>query len=191
MKICSICKQSKDFLAFGKHKGHADGLQSSCKICRQSARTDKQSEAYYKGRYQRDKEEMKVQAKIRYEANKEHILPRNAEYKKEWDRENPEKKSKYFKNWCAKYPEKRRLKDKTRQKRFRTATPKWLTKEQKNDIKFFYIIAENYTKITGIQYHVDHIIPLKGEIVSGLHVPWNLQVITKQENLRKGNFLQE
>jgi 5-methylcytosine-specific restriction endonuclease McrA len=40
---------------------------------------------------------------------------------------------------------------------------------------------------TGIEWHVDHIIPLKGEMVSGLHIYSNLRVIPKIENLRKGN----
>lgn len=67
------------------------------------------------------------------------------------------------------------------------ATPKWLTKNQLNQIESLYKLSKTIEKITNIKYHVDHIIPLQGENVSGLHVPWNLRVITASENLSKSN----
>lgn len=66
-------------------------------------------------------------------------------------------------------------------------TPQWLSKLQKDNMKLFYEAAAKMTKEIGIKFAVDHIIPLQNENVSGLHVPWNLQVLTKKENCSKGN----
>jgi hypothetical protein len=74
-----------------------------------------------------------------------------------------------------------------RRKRNQQATPKWLTYIQKKEIRSLYIIAQTSTKITGVKYVVDHIVPLVGDTVCGLHVPWNLQIMTQEDNLLKSN----
>jgi hypothetical protein len=66
-------------------------------------------------------------------------------------------------------------------------TPKWLSDIHRKAMNLFYQQAKNLTKQTGVLHHVDHIVPLNGKTVSGLHVPWNLQVITAKENCSKSN----
>lgn len=69
----------------------------------------------------------------------------------------------------------------------RQATPSWLSAEHKKQTAFFYSERDRLTKETGIRMQVDHIIPLRGKNVSGLHVPWNLQVLPAKDNNRKSN----
>jgi 5-methylcytosine-specific restriction endonuclease McrA len=74
-----------------------------------------------------------------------------------------------------------------RRRRFRDATPKWLSPEQRMEIRLKYRLAIELSRATGIRHAVDHEVPIQGEDVCGLHVPWNLQVITQEENLKKYN----
>jgi hypothetical protein len=71
----------------------------------------------------------------------------------------------------------------------RRAEPRWLTREDKRAIIQAYRDARDSTTLVGVQYHVDHIVPLKGRRVSGLHVPWNLRVLDARANLKKHNHL--
>lgn len=66
-------------------------------------------------------------------------------------------------------------------------SPKWLTEEDRWMIQEAYDLAALRTKLLGFSWHVDHIIPLQGKIVSGLHVPLNLQVIPGKDNVAKAN----
>lgn len=82
-----------------------------------------------------------------------------------------------YTSWRINNPGKKAHKESLRRCRQLKATPKWANLYE---IKKFY---ENCPK----GYHVDHIIPLKGKNISGLHVIGNLQYLPAKENLKKGN----
>ena len=66
-------------------------------------------------------------------------------------------------------------------------TPSWLTENDYKEMEKYYIKANEIEVETGVKQHVDHIIPLQGENISGLHMPSNLQILPATENLSKGN----
>ena len=88
-------------------------------------------------------------------------------------------------------PEKNRARRYRRNSREKDAMPSWLTDKQNQEIVWIYEEAARLSALKGVKYHVDHIVPLQGENVCGLHVPWNLRCITAHENLVKGNRLEE
>ncbi|MBU9378733.1 HNH endonuclease signature motif containing protein [Burkholderia gladioli] len=75
---------------------------------------------------------------------------------------------------------------KRRRARERRATPRWLSPVQRELIAVIYTYAETLTRGTGELHVVDHIVPLDGKLVCGLHVPWNLRATHWLENARKG-----
>ena len=95
----------------------------------------------------------------------------------------------YRNTWKENNKVQMRADTKARRRKHREATPPWLTRKQKTEIRQLYQIAITMTQTTGEQYVVDHIIPLRSHEVCGLHVPWNLRVITQGENLKKSNKL--
>lgn len=104
-----------------------------------------------------------------------------------WRAANPEKYLNISRTWKPRNPAHRRAKAAERRAVKLQRTPTWLTETDLSAIKAIYAQAVEKTRATGVCWHVDHIVPLLGENVSGLHVPWNLQVIPGSENMRKGN----
>lgn len=74
----------------------------------------------------------------------------------------------------------------TRRFRIKNATPGWV---DRTGLREFYIASAHISDISGIPHEVDHVYPLVHAKFSGLHVPWNLQILTASENSSKGNRL--
>jgi 5-methylcytosine-specific restriction endonuclease McrA len=115
-----------------------------------------------------------------YETNKERVKERaNAR--------PTEDKQRYRDKWAEENVVIVRAFTKARRRKHRSATPLWLTDAQFKDIRAIYEQAISLSRATGVPYVVDHIIPLQHEDICGLHVPWNLRVITRKENGLKSN----
>jgi hypothetical protein len=147
------------------------------------------------------KEKQKILSKKHYEHNKELTKERA----KAWALANPEKRyaihrknrEKDLENHNARNrewnknnkPIKAALQGKRKAAQLQR-TPKWLTESELRMIEAKYSLAAMLTRETGIIHHVDHIIPLQGKKVSGLHVFSNLRVIPGTDNVKKSNSYQ-
>ena len=107
----------------------------------------------------------------------------------EWQKINPQHNRKSSSKWKKNNAGRTRAIIAKRRADKLKRTPPWLTGEQLIAMRKLYKQAAWLTEITGVKWHVDHIVPLKGKNVSGLHIPDNLQVIPALENLKKGNKL--
>lgn len=104
-----------------------------------------------------------------------------------WRAANPEKVAAYRKSAgpaVYKHRASKIANNAERKARKLKATPNWADRDLMTSL---YKLAAIYTKVTGTEYHVDHIVPLRGETVCGLHVHNNLQILEGQENRLKGN----
>lgn len=89
-------------------------------------------------------------------------------------------------NWQKNHPAKKYESSMARHTKKLQRTPSWLNDGHRLEIESIYKYC-SALRSCGLDYHVDHIVPLRGKTVSGLHAPWNLQVIHATENLQKGN----
>jgi hypothetical protein len=102
-----------------------------------------------------------------------------------WAEVNKEKKKEYDLGWKSQNKPAVRSYQAKRRAKVKKATPPWLTEAHYEAIKAVYEEADRLSAETGVEYQVDHIVPLSGKTVSGLHVPWNLRAIPAYENQRR------
>ncbi len=182
MKICKKCFQEKEMCEFYKNKAKPDGHAYICKMCdnernkiRQKQLSAKSTRRIYSRQY-REENADRLNAYF-----KQYFLDHRDEYKKrerEWRKNNPERSKEIGRKNFQKPS--RKAKHKANQAMRRAIKLKATLPGYEVQIKKIY---ENCPK----GHHVDHIVPLRGTEVWGLHVPWNLQYLPALENLKKGN----
>lgn len=166
-----------------------------CLQCDKSTEKSLQRKEYY----ERNKESIKKKVSAWASANPE----KRGKTTKKWNDKNPGWHTEYGKKWAEKNPEKMREKAKRRlqkdpsyfahynalrKARKIQATPKWANLSAIRDI---YKACRCISKLSRIQHDVDHIIPLKGKNVCGLHVEYNLRPIPSFQNRKKWCFVIE
>lgn len=186
MKRCWRCKCEKDAAEFGRSVSRKDGLNPCCKPCvreasTESSRRNAESRLATCAKYRAANTEKcrKAQADWR-----ERDVERARLVKQEWAQKNRAITRASKKAWRDKNAHYAAL----RKAHVRRATPCWADMAA---IAAVYAEAAKLTKETGVQHDVDHVIPLRGELVSGLHVHWNLRPLPSAENRAKSNRLDE
>jgi hypothetical protein len=189
MKTCRKCNKPKPYHEFDKKTGCIGGVVSTCKVCRKTRQDERKNEINAQRRKKYSENPFKVLARNAiYQQNNKEVI---AEYQSNYSKENRKSLRAYHREWSAEYRVDNRASVNAKAAEYRAAklkaTPPWLTDLHREHIEMFYEAAEKLTKELGIPFEVDHIIPLRGENVKGLHVPWNLQVIPMPDNRSKGN----
>ena len=122
---------------------------------------------------------------VDYRKNSEKLRAYQATYQKMYEQTEKVRKmrAQYRKDHSAQWTAKTRRYQAAKENR----TPNWLTDEDVWMISEAYELASIRTKLFGFVWEVDHVVPLRGKLVSGLHVPHNLQIIPKRDNVKKSN----
>lgn len=125
--------------------------------------------------------------KRRTEINQKYRL-KNKEKMRSWDSSNSDKQKEYQRRYIISHPEYESTRSSIQRAKKLERLPKWANIKK---IELIYTKCKELTKIIGEPHEVDHIIPLNGEFVSGLHVEYNLRIVSKRENRIKSNKLIE
>jgi hypothetical protein len=179
-KTCNKCKQDKPVADFYANKRMKDGINTFCIQCHKKDNIERKAKNRMDENFKQSEREYKKIHRVKNSA-------KHSAYMQQWRKNNQTHMQSYGKKYRA---ENRAFVNFLCQKRkiaLVNRTPVWLSEDDLWVIKEAYALAEERTRLFGFPWHVDHIVPLRGKSVSGLHVPYNLQVIPAVENMQKTN----
>ncbi len=166
-KVCGRCKSEKEPSEFNRRAKSLDGLCHVCRAC--SAEKNRAWRAQNPNGFKKWSAENKERRKESFAA---------------WCKANPDRQKERYRQWVDSNRASVYARTAARVAAQRRAIPAWADQER---IRSIYAEAVRLSRETGVRHEVDHFYPLKGEMVSGLHVETNLQILTRSENARKRN----
>lgn len=171
LKKCNVCEIEKPLAEFSKRKASKDGLNFTCRTC-SSARA-------------RRWREQNPQAFRDWSSENSED---RARYGRQYRRKNKDALSESYRRWAQENKHIVNALTAKRNAAKKNATAAWADHDA---IREIYERAAYLSKATGVKHEVDHIYPLQGEFICGLHCEDNLQILTKAENIRKHNRMPE
>lgn len=176
--ICKICRATQNAEFYQKNENKIRLAKKEYRGINKETISEKAKEIYQQNRLS-----ILTQKAIYYKNNRETILSRSNEYYKSNKERIIISKAAYAK----KNADKLASRNAKRRAVLIQACPQWLSIKQLRRIEAFYRLAKYLTKKSNTPHEVDHIVPLKGKNVNGLHAPWNLQILTRYKNRQKSN----
>ena len=205
LKACTKCKEEKPFSCFAKNKKTKTGYNFWCKTCFSEYRKANRARiAEVKSAWARENKHVTSKATAKYRASEKGKASRKR-YQDEYYAANadaicartkacreatPESLEHYRelgRRWKRENLDRRAIHRVNRRVAELNRSISKGSEEHDFAMEEIYAMRRLKSEMTGVEHHVDHIVPLQGKTVSGLHVPWNLQVITASENLAKSN----
>lgn len=195
MKRAEAKAQGLKFYNTGKpcKHGHLSDRYTSTAICIECVKVAGVD------RYKNNRDAQLASWRKWYEANKDVHHARSRRWQaanldrthanaKAWAAANPEKIKARRNRYIERHPDKYTAWAVASVARRAKRMPKWLSADDKWLLRQAYALAKQRTEMFGFVWEVDHIIPLRGAEVSGLHAPTNVQVIPKALNRMKRNM---